>query len=246
MKILAIETSGNIGGFALTDDGRLVCEVVSDLMGRHVERGAAMIQYCLESACVPAGALGAVAVSLGPGSFTGLRVGLALAKGLCFGTGAALVGVPTLDALAEGLCEADGLVAPVRDARRGEIFFSVYEARAGRLKRLCDYMALEPGAVAAQISRAGKALGVGATLVLVGDALPRYEDELRTGLVSELGGAARIITADRLLWSPRPAVIAALGQRLLSEGKIADLDTVEPMYVRASEAERRQQHPGAI
>jgi len=237
MKMLAIETSGSLGGFAVTDDGRLLSEVVSDITGRHVEKGAAMIQYCLESACVPAGALGAVAVSLGPGSFTGLRVGLALAKGLCFATGTALVGVPTLDAMAEGLCLAEGLVAPARDARRGEIFLSVYEARGGRMKRVADYLALPPEAAAEEILKAGKALGSSGPILLAGDALVRYEDQLRSLL------GARMIVADKMLWSPRPAVVAALGQRLLSEGKIADLDTIEPLYVRLSEAERKQTEP---
>jgi len=237
MRILGIETSGNIGGFAVVEDERLLAEVASDITGRHVERSDAMIEHVLDCAGTAISDLAAVAVSLGPGSFTGLRVGLALAKGLCFGRGLPLVGVPTLDAMAGALVGAAGLVVPVRDARRGEIYFALYGAAGGALSRLSDYRALAPEALADELlAQAGQgeagAAGRAAQLVLVGDALARYGETLR----SRLG--ARMVAAPEVLWPPRPAIVAALGGRLLAEGKTADLDEIEPIYVRASEAER--------
>jgi tRNA threonylcarbamoyladenosine biosynthesis protein TsaB len=233
MRILGIETSGNIGGFAVVEGGRLLAEIASDITGRHVERGDAMIEYVLECADTPIGGLAAVAVSLGPGSFTGLRVGLALAKGLCFGRGLPLVGVPTLDVMAEVFAGTEGVVVPVRDARRGEIYFGLYDAAGGTPRRLSDYRALAPDALADELLALGKATGENAKrFVLVGDALARYGGTLR----SRLG--ARMVEAAEVMWPPRPAMVAALGGRMLAAGKVADLDGIEPIYVRASEAER--------
>jgi tRNA threonylcarbamoyladenosine biosynthesis protein TsaB len=234
MKILGIETSGTIGGFAVVEDGCLLAEVASDITGCHVEKGAAMIDYVLQSAGAKVGDLAGVAVSLGPGSFTGLRAGLASAKGLCFGSGLPLVGVPTLDCMAETFAACDGLVVPVRDARRGEIYFAVYDARDGALRRLCDYRALAPQLLAEELVALGRGVDQAARpLVLVGDALSRYGDTLR----SRLG--PRMVAAPQMLWAARPALVAELGARLLASGETADLDSVEPIYVRASEAERQ-------
>jgi tRNA threonylcarbamoyladenosine biosynthesis protein TsaB len=233
MRILGIETSGNIGGFAVVDDGRLLAEVASDITGRHVERGDAMIEYVLQCAGTTIDDLAAVAVSLGPGSFTGLRVGLALAKGLCFGRGLPLVGVPTLDVMAEACAGAEGLVVPVRDARRGEIYFGLYDAAGGALRRLSDYRAVAPEALVGELLAPGRTAAESARpLVLVGDALAKYGETLR----SRLG--KRMVAVPELLWPPRPAMVGALGGKLLAGGKVADLDSIEPIYVRASEAER--------
>lgn len=237
MKVLGIETSGSTGGFAVVEDGRLLAEAISDVTGRHLEKGGALMEQVLESAGTSLGGLSAVAVSLGPGSFTGLRVGLALAKGVCFGKGIALVGVPTLDCIAEGLSLGEGLAVPVKDARRGEIYFSIYRASGGAVRRLGDYMALPLDEVARNVAAAGstapgKAAG-NTAVVLAGDALCRYGEALRAKL------GAVVVVAPEILWSPRPAVVASIGLRLFARGEVADLDTVEPLYVRPSEAERK-------
>lgn len=233
MKILGIETSGSIGGFAVVEDGRILAEVTSDVTGRHLEKGAAMIEHVLASAGVSPDGLAAVAVSLGPGSFTGLRVGLALAKGICFGKGLPLVGAPTLDCIAEAMSLAEGLIVPVKDARRGEIYFSIYEAGGGRVRRLSDYMALAPDEVADRVVAVGSAALGDATVLVAGDALTRYGEILRARL------GARMVAAPEILWSPRPAVVASIGLEMLARGDIACLDTIEPLYVRPSEAERK-------
>lgn len=233
MKVLGIETSGSVGGFSVVEDGRLLAEAISEVTGRHLEKGAAMMEQVLESAGASYGDLSAVAVSLGPGSFTGLRVGLALAKGVCFGKGLPLVGVPTLDCIAEALSLREGLVVPVKDARRGEIYFSIYQAGGAGVRRLSDYRALPPDEVADRVAEAGGGASGEAAVVFAGDALGRYGGVLGAKLGS------RMVVAPEILWSPRPAVVASIGLRLLVRGEVADLDTVEPLYVRPSEAERK-------
>jgi tRNA threonylcarbamoyladenosine biosynthesis protein TsaB len=229
-RILGIETSGTIGGFALVEGERVLAEVTSDITGRHVEKGAAMIEYVLESGQMTPDDLAGVAVSLGPGSFTGLRVGLALAKGICFGRGLPLLGVPTLDCMAEAFALSEGLVAPVKDARRGEIYFGLYRASHGQVIRLAEYRALSPDLAINEIE---EKIPSGGRVLLVGDAISKYGDMFH----SRLG--PRALAAPELAWPVRPGLVAALGSRMLAEGKIAQLDTVEPIYVRSSEAERK-------
>jgi tRNA threonylcarbamoyladenosine biosynthesis protein TsaB len=229
MKILGIETSGSLGGFALLDDGHLVSEAIADVTGRHVEKGTDMIGEVLGRASVGIDQVDAVAVSLGPGSFTGLRVGLAIAKGLCLGRRIPLVGVPTLDCIAESLSCSDGIIVPVRDARRGEVYFSVYESRACSVRRIADYLAQPPERMVESIRESI----AGQRVLLAGDGLLRYGDIIRSGLGS---GA---VEAPESMWMARPAVVARMGSELLKAGGGADIDTIEPVYVRPSEAERR-------
>jgi tRNA threonylcarbamoyladenosine biosynthesis protein TsaB len=240
MRVLGIETSGGTGGFAVVEDGRLVAEAMSDITGHHLEKGTAMMEGVLERAGVARGGLshgglGAVAVSLGPGSFTGLRVGLALAKGLCFGRAIPLVGVPTLDCIAEAFLPRQGLIVPVKDARRGEIYFSIYRADRTEMQRLCDYVALPPDGVAREVAAALEQAVAGfcAPAVFAGDALSRYGSLLAAAL------GVRMAAAPEILWAPRPAVVASIGARMLARGEVADLDALEPLYVRPSEAERK-------
>jgi len=233
MKVLGIETSATTGGFAVIDGDRLLAELVADITERHVEKGVAMIEEVLDSARVRVGDLDGVAVSLGPGSFTGLRVGLAIAKGMCFGRGMSIVGVPTLDCIAEFLSSHDGIVVPVRDARRGEIYFSIYSVEECAVTREGDYLALPPDRVINAIND----LPAGRPVTLSGDALLRYGDELRTGL------GPRVDFAPEEMWAARPSVVASMGASLLEQGESADLDTIEPMYVRPSEAERQAAKP---
>lgn len=234
MRVLGIETSASVGGFAVVDNDRVMAELVQDMTGQHVERGAVMIEEVLGSAGIKPADLDGVAVSLGPGSFTGLRVGLAIAKGLCFANGVDIIGVPTLDSIAEPLGCCEGLVVPARDARRGEIYFSVYSSEASRVTRISDYLALPPEGAIAVVND----LAAGRRVVVAGDALDRYGDVLRSGLGPET------IFAPGMFWSARPSVVALLGAGLLKRGRAANVDSIEPMYVRPSEAERRAGETG--
>jgi tRNA threonylcarbamoyladenosine biosynthesis protein TsaB len=228
MKVLGIETSGSIGGFAVVDGGSVLGEITCDITGRHLEKGLEIMEDVLERACVGADDLGGIAVSVGPGSFTGLRVGLAIAKGICFGKRIRLAGVATLDCIAWGLSCWDGVIVPLRDARRGEVYFSVYRSKACDITRISDYLALRPEQAVTEIKRLGRGRGV----LLSGDALIPYGEILR----SELGGDVTL--APQSLWIARPAIVATIGSELLNRGIEADPTSIEPLYVRPSEAER--------
>jgi tRNA threonylcarbamoyladenosine biosynthesis protein TsaB len=229
MRLLAIETSGKTGEFAVLSGGEVLAEAAVDAAGRLVERGVGEIEAVLARAGVALGDLDAVAVSMGPGSFTGLRVGMAIAKGLCFHTDTALVGVPTLDAIAEAQGERAGFTVPVMDARRGEIYLGIYRADGPAVTRLSEYLALKPDAAVNRIRRECASSPV----LLAGDAITAYKEILAAGLGSGVEFAPEEV------WRVRAAVVGRIGLSLLSEGKVLDAAKAEPMYIRPSEAERK-------
>lgn len=227
MRVLGIETSGRLCGCAVVENERLLGEMVSDIPGEHVEKLVHLIGNLLQEISVGMEGLDGVAVSLGPGSFTGLRIGLGTAKGICFGTGLPLAGVPTLDAMAETVCPWDGNIVPVRDARRGEIYMATYRSTGSSVERISDYRASKPeeaGREIAELARSGRTL-------VAGDALDRYGELLRGMLPHE------VVFLPKEHWMPSPAVVAAIGVRLIGEGRTLDLGGSEPLYLRPSEAE---------
>jgi tRNA threonylcarbamoyl adenosine modification protein YeaZ len=234
MRVLGIETSGRSCGCAVVEDDRLLGQKVSDLPGEHVEKLVQLIGNLLEETSLEMESLEGVAVSLGPGSFTGLRIGLATAKGICFGTGLPLAGVPSLDAMAETVSPWDGNIVTTRDARRGEIYVATYRSAGCSVARTSDYFALKPEEVAGVIAGIAEQ---GRTIVS-GDALERYGGLLRRALPAE------VLFAPGELWTPSPPSVAAIGVRMFEEGKTLDMGNSEPLYLRPSEAERQAMSGG--
>lgn len=242
MRLLAIETTGALGSFAVVDGSdaegaKVVAEISRDIMGRHVETSIGMVSEVLEKACFALDDLDGIAVSLGPGSFTGLRVGLGIAKGLCVGAGLPLAGVPTLDCLARPLRERPGLVVPARDARRGEVYACIYRSDGESLERLTGYVSLSPRDLVSEIGSAVETLsareGAPPRVTLVGDGLARHGDVLKTA-------PGALDFAPESFWNVRASVVGALGIEFMSAGGALDIDSVEPIYVRSSEAERKR------
>ena len=170
MILLAIETTGALGSFAVVEGSgsaalKVLAGIDRDIMGRHVESSVDLVSEVLDKASLRLSGLDGIAVSLGPGSFTGLRVGLGIAKGLCVGAGLPLVGVPTLDCLARPLSEREGLIVVARDARRGEVYCSIYRSDGGSLERVTGYMSLAPRDLVAEIEAARGGAGGAVTLV---------------------------------------------------------------------------------
>jgi tRNA threonylcarbamoyladenosine biosynthesis protein TsaB len=229
MRILGLETSGAMGGFAVADGGGVASEVFRDVTGRHLEQSVAMLEEALGGAGVRIDDLDGVAVGLGPGSFTGLRVGLALAKGICFGRGLPLVGVGSLDAIAQGLAWWQGIIVPMRDARRGEIYIGVYRSDGSGIERLSQYLALPPEKVMETV----RGLPGSPRILVAGDALVRYGPILRSESID------RVTEADPAWWNARPGTVASMGLKLLEQGATLELDSAEPLYVRPSEAEKK-------
>jgi len=204
---------------ALLVGERLAGEVVADLLGRAsgVLADAAAL---LEAEGLTPADVDVIAASLGPGSFTGLRVGLATAKGLAWAAGAQLVGVSSLETLAAGVPDTDGLIAPVLDARRGEVYGALFR---GRTRLLPDSVA-PPEAWATRLAEAAG----DEPLVLVGDGLARYPEALSAAL-----GARLLPPPEGTPDHPSPAALARLAREQLLAGRTLDPATALPNYVRS-------------
>lgn len=223
MKLLALETATLAGGAALLDDGRLVGEIRLDIALTHSERLMAMVDRLLQDCGWEARSLEALAVSIGPGSFTGLRVGAATAKGLALAFDLPVAPVPTLDALAATLPFADAAVCPLLDARKGEVYCSLYRWRDGGMERQWDYLALPPEIAAARLD---------APVIVLGDGVPACRPYL-TRLGEGLREAAPVHSV------PSAAVVGAIGHAILAAGGGIAAERLAPLYLRPSEAELR-------
>ena len=228
MRVLGIESSTPAQGVALVEDDRLVAE--ASYLGEGARGGRLLptLDDVLRKAGIAPKDLHAVAVSIGPGSFTGLRVGLATAKGLVLGTGVALVGVPSLEVLAEAYSVSDVTICALLDAYRGEVYMALFRRRGGCLERLSDDSVLTPEAVAATVDGAAHVIGNGAV---------RYRERL----AAAFRGRA-VLTEEGLQAVPSAVAVARLGMRQLAGGTETTPNQrmnadVSPIYLRRAEAE---------
>jgi tRNA threonylcarbamoyladenosine biosynthesis protein TsaB len=213
MITLGIETSGGRGGIALLDGERVLGTRLFEKGMVHGREIAPSIRSLSDELGIALGAVGLLACDLGPGSYTGLRVGLAAAKGLALALGKPLAGVASLDAMAEAARGRARVLVPAIDAKWEQIYGAVYED--GR--RVTDYLAEKPDAFAARVPKGA---------FVFGDALDAH------------GGLFRDVErGPRELWDPRPEAVALLGKRLHEQGVRHDAGALVPLYLRPTEAE---------
>ncbi|MBN2307581.1 MAG: tRNA (adenosine(37)-N6)-threonylcarbamoyltransferase complex dimerization subunit type 1 TsaB [Candidatus Hydrogenedentes bacterium] len=221
MKILAVDTSTSINTVAACDAGVVLAETVVACGRSHSERLLDTVDWVLGQAGLQLGEFDALAVSVGPGSFTGLRVGVATWKGLAAGAGLGLVGVPTLDAMTRVACLDDAVVCVLLDARMKEVFGAVYEFQAGvRTKR-------GPESVAPVEQLLD---GLPDRVLFLGDGALLYRDRIEERV-------AEPVFAPSMLMVPRAAAVAAEAEALIAAGAPAEAARVAPVYLRKSQAE---------
>jgi tRNA threonylcarbamoyladenosine biosynthesis protein TsaB len=225
MITLAIDTSTRSAGIALLKGDDVVAESFFRLQVTHSERVLPAVEAILSAAGVGIEEVRLFAVTHGPGSFTGLRVGAGLAKGMALGTGGDIVGVSTLDALAQNLAFASHLVCPVLDARKGQVYTSLYRpSRSGGLEKIEPDQAVDPSVFLEKIRE---------PVVFIGDGVPVYGPLIREMLPSSA------FFAPAHLQFIRPSAVALLGLERYRRGERDDLLTFAPRYLRRSEAEIR-------
>lgn len=215
--VAGIETATPLGAVALVSRGAVEGEISLRSPESHSERVLPALERLLGLLGLPLGAIGAVAVSSGPGSFTGLRTGVAAAKGLAFALGVPLYGVPTLDALAAGAPPADRPVCALINARRGELFRAFYRVTPAGAARVGDEH-LVP------VARLRETLPPGC--LLVGEVpAPLREEALAAA-------GAPFSVAPEALGHPRASTVARAGLDRLLRGEDSELDRLHPRYVR--------------
>ncbi|MDT8900026.1 tRNA (adenosine(37)-N6)-threonylcarbamoyltransferase complex dimerization subunit type 1 TsaB [Anaeroselena agilis] len=222
MLILALDTASLVSSVALAKPGRLLAEITLQTRKTHSERLMPHIEQLLALADTDKTAIGAIAVSIGPGSFTGLRIGLATAKALAYALGTPIVGVPTLAALAFGCPVPGAILAPTMDAQKGNIYIALYRWQDGVLDEV------KPPAVMPHAAAAALLAARPEPALVLGEAAELYPDTFRQ---------AAVALAEPHVAMPRAGSVAMLGAGLLAAGERHDVMAVEPLYIRRSEAE---------
>lgn len=220
MKVLGIETSTPQAALALIDGGALVAEARLPTRTGQAERLLPAIDRLLADAGFALRDLDGLGVAIGPGSFTGLRIGLATVKGLALGGGLPVVGVPSLEALAWQVAWPVAVVVPLLDARRGELYGARFEPDgAGGVRRAGPDLALD----AAGVDR----LVGDAPALLVGPGAEAWREEL----TARLGPRGRFVPAGVV--APRGLAVARLAAIQLAAGEADPVDRLVPRYVRS-------------
>ena len=222
--ILALETATMCGSVAILTENRCVAEFSLQTGETHSRRLLAGVDWLLQETGIERSAIDAVAVSLGPGSFTGLRIGLATAKGLAMASGAKLIGIGTLDGLAAQFLAAENiLICPVLDARKKEVYCGFFRSDSQGIPMLQgEYQVITPEALCDKIDE---------PVVLLGDGAGIYGDLFQ----ENLAGFLRLASPG--VYFPRAATIGLLALAKWQKDEFLDPATVGPIYVRKSEAE---------
>jgi len=223
MLVLGIETSTPVCGIALVENDVVCAHYTLDMGVHHSKHLFPMIERVLSDRGVGLADLDGVAVASGPGSFTGLRIGMASAKSLCFATDLPLIGVSTLAGMAFVQAGEGVPVCAMLDARRDQVYMGVYELVGEDFVAKVDDCAV--GIADALPYLAGPVL-------LVGDGVWAHRDKIQ----SHLGGEAYVIPAS--IGHPQASGIGLLGAKRLAVGEKVDLDSFEPQYLRTSQAEQ--------
>lgn len=222
MKILAFDTSSISGSVALMDGARLLAEWNTGGVGTHSNWLMPAIEGLIGSAGVRLADIGLFAVDNGPGSFTGLRIGISTVKGLAWAMNKKVVGVSTLEALALNLRYSRMPVCPVLDARKGEVYAALYRSTGDGMEAVMKDCALSPAALFERLRE------VQGPVVFLGNGLTVYSEEIRKNVKDA-------VVALPALWSMRACNIASLAferaANAVSPLKLA------PLYLRKSEAE---------
>ncbi|MEN6466382.1 MAG: tRNA (adenosine(37)-N6)-threonylcarbamoyltransferase complex dimerization subunit type 1 TsaB [Syntrophaceae bacterium] len=226
MLILALDTSSKSGSVALVKDGELMAEFLVNAEINHSETIMPAISETLRIAKTGLSEVDCFAFAMGPGAFTGLRIGAGIIKGLVLATGKPVIGVSSLDALAcnyppegPGSC-----ICPMLDAKRDEVYAAVYQGEGSGWKKIREDLVAPPREFL-------KTAGIRNGCVFLGDGALRYE-----GLIREtLPGSCRVLPA--ALGLIRASAVGLLGMEEFSRGNFLDLLTFTPVYLRGSPAE---------
>jgi len=227
MNILAVESSGMVAAVALVRDGRLIGEYFLDHEKTHSQHLMPLVEQLLCGLDIKISDIDIFAASKGPGSFTGLRIGLATVKGLAQALDKPVIGVPTLDGLAYNLLSRQGLICPIMNARREQVYTSIYRSNDSKLQRLDQYMAIPV------IELVQKLKTFDEPVMFNGDGVPAYWNIIK----NEMGDKALMAPANVL--TQRASSIACLALDLFKTEGAQKYTEVVPFYLRKSQAEQK-------
>ena len=228
MKILALDSSAVVGSVALCEDTRMVAHYTLNTGNTHSQTLLPMIESALKSAEWEIDDLDLLAVSQGPGSFTGVRIGISTVKGLAFGKNIPCAGVSTLEALAYNLRYFNGILCPVMNARRNQVYNALFECKDGVITRLCEDRAIALEALDEQLAAMGES-----PIYLAGDGYDLSVSQLKSCV-------DRIRTTPVLLRVQNGYSVAQVALELYRNGHQVTDSELLPVYLRLSQAERER------
>lgn len=234
MKILALDSSGLVASAAVVQDGVLTAEYTVNYKITHSQTLLPMLQELKERIELDLDTIDAIALAAGPGSFTGLRIGSATAKGLGLALNKPLIEVPTLAGLAYHFWGSEKLICPLMDARRNQVYTGIYtfEKETGKSGyRMCTVK--EQSAVSIQ-EILGELDDMGREVVFLGDGVPVFQSVIEEKLKVPFAFAPAHLNRQRA------AAVAALAEIYYSEGKTVSAGEHRPEYLRLSQAERER------
>ena len=227
MLILAFETSAKAASVALTENGKLLGESYQNTGLTHSQTLLVMAEDLLKQLGKTVSDLTAVAVAEGPGSFTGVRIGVAAAKGLSWGGQLPCCGVSTLEAMAVSLGVYEGLVCACMDARRNQVYNALFAAKAGKLERLTEDRAIALSELAQELKKWE------GPVFLVGDGSNLTHNTLRREI------PALILPPEHRMHQ-RAVGVALVAEEKIAAGESCDGNALTPNYLRLSQAERER------
>jgi len=244
MKILAIETSTMLGGIAICDDSAgMIAEVRLNVKSTHSERLMSEIDHILKQSGLSIPDMDAFAVAIGPGSFTGLRIGLGTVKGLSYATGKPIVAVPTLEAFAWNFPFSRYPVCPLLDARRQEVYAALFRWETDGFVREVDEAAVGIKALlkviktgnppSPRFDQKDEERFLQEAVIFTGEGALSYKDEI----ISEMEEDALFAPPEKMV--PSPANVASLGMKKALRREFSDPVSLVPWYLRKSEAEMK-------
>ena len=225
--ILAFETSAKAAGVALLEGGKLLGESFQNTGLTHSQTLMSMAEDLLVSCGKTASHVTAVAVAAGPGSFTGVRIGVAAAKGFAWGRELPCYGVSTLEAMARNFDAWEGYILPTMDARRDQTYTAIFQAKGGNLSRITEDEAISYEELGEKLKNCEK------PIFLVGDGAVLCYNKLKEAV------AGLVLPAEHRLHQ-RASGVALVAYDMMEAGLPGDGNSLTPNYLRLSQAERER------
>lgn len=226
MKILALDSSGLVASVAVLTEHTLIAEYTVNYKKTHSQTLLPMIDEIARMIELDLNEIDAIAVAKGPGSFTGLRIGSATAKGLGLALKKPLIGIPTVDGLAYNLYGYQGIICPLMDARRNQVYTGIYRFEKGQFTVIQQQEAIDITEIIDKVNHLNE------SVIYLGDGVPVYEEQLRTRTKVSFEFAPAHVNKQRA------AAIGALAMQYFKNGQIETAMEHEPEYLRLSQAER--------
>lgn len=226
MKLLALDSSGLVASVAVVEDQSLLAEYTVNYKKTHSQTLLPMLDQIATMIELDLSTIDAIAVAGGPGSFTGLRIGSATAKGLGLALDKPLIHVPTLDSLAYNLYGTEGVICPLMDARRNQVYTGIYQFVQGEFQTVEAQMAVSIEEILEKVNQLGE------PVVFLGDGVPVYERQIKDQV------QIPFTFAPPHLNKQRAGAVGALAQLYYQAGNIETASEHKPDYLRLSQAER--------